>query len=64
MPIQVQQTGCSQYHGNGELRPSLDFWLQFNEIDERKSKSSFRDHVIRKFIKSNGKILVEKLIKM
>ncbi len=38
--IWIQQTRCAQYHGHGELRPTLIFGLQFRKIDERKSKSS------------------------
>jgi hypothetical protein len=62
--IQVQQTGCSQYHGNGELRSSLDFGLQFNEIDERKSKSSFREHVIQEIDRATSQATTETIIKV
>jgi hypothetical protein len=62
--IQVQQTGGSQYEGNGEPRPSLSFGLQFNEIDDRKSRSCLRDHVIQWFLESNGKVYLGNLYEM
>jgi hypothetical protein len=33
--IWMQQTECKEHSGNGSVRPACDFWLQYEEIDER-----------------------------